>query len=65
MSLRTLNYAIEESAVGIVRNGLMSTVSVITIALSFGVLGAFALLMLGLNNATQSLLKDFERKSVV
>jgi len=60
MSLRTLNYAIEESAVGIVRNGLMSTVSVITIALSFGVLGAFALLMLGLNNATQSLLKDFE-----
>lgn len=60
MSLRTLNYAIAESAVGITRNGLMSTASVITIALSFGVLGAFVLLALGLNNATHSLLKDFE-----
>jgi len=58
--LRTLSYAVAESAVGIARNGLMSTASVIIIALSFGILGAFVLLVLGLNNATQSLLKDFE-----
>jgi len=60
MSLRTLSYAIAESAVGIARNGLMSMASVIIIALSFGILGAFVLLALGLNNATQSILKDFE-----
>jgi cell division transport system permease protein len=60
MSLRTLEYAASESVVGIVRNGIMSVTSVITIALSLSVLAAFGLLAFGLNNMAQSLLEQFE-----
>lgn len=60
MSLRSLEYAVSESAIGIRRNGLMSVASIVTIALSFSILGAFALLALGLNDVAQSLLNDFE-----
>lgn len=60
MSLRSLEYAVSESAIGISRNGLMSAASVATIALSFSILGGFALLALGLNDVAKSLLSDFE-----
>jgi cell division transport system permease protein len=60
MSLRSLEHAVCESVIGIRRNGLMSMASITTIGLSFAVLGAFVLLILGLNNVAQSLLKEFE-----
>ena len=60
MSLRSLEHAIAESAIGIRRNGLMAVASITTTALSLAILGGFLLLMLGLNNAAQSLLNKFE-----
>jgi len=60
MSLRTLEYAAAESVSGIIRNGLMSATSVVTIALSLSILAAFGLLAFGLNNMAQGLLGQFE-----
>lgn len=60
LSLRTLEYAILESVVGIGRNGLMSIASITTVGLSLAILGSFALLALGLNNVVQAQLDKFE-----
>ena len=60
MSLRTLEYAIVESVVGIRRNGLMSVASITTVGLSLAILGGFALMALGLNNVVQAQLDKFE-----
>lgn len=55
MSLRGLEHAIIESFVSIRRNGLMSLVSVSTLALTLGVLGAFILLILWLHAVASTL----------
>ena len=60
MSLRTLEYAIVESVVGIGRNGLMSVASITTVGLSLAILGGFVLMALGLNNIVQAQLDKFE-----
>jgi cell division transport system permease protein len=60
MSLRTLEFATVESMVGIRRNALMALASIVTLAMSLAVLGGFVLAALGLSNATQTQLKNFE-----
>ncbi len=55
MSLRGLEHAIIESFVSIKRNGLMSLVSISTLALTLGVLGAFILLILWLHGVASTL----------
>lgn len=60
MSLRTLEYGAAESLIGITRNALMSFVSVTTTGLALGILGAFALVLLGLNNCAVTMLDKLE-----
>ena len=60
MSLRTLEYAIVESVVGVGRNGLMSVASITTVGLSLAILGGFVLMVLGLNNIVKAQLDKFE-----
>jgi len=60
MSLRNLEFAVTESATGIIRNGLMAVASISTVGLSLAVLGSFVLLALGLHNAVQSQLSRLE-----
>lgn len=55
MSLRGLEHAIIESLVSIKRNGLMSLVSISTLALTLSVLGAFILLILWLHGIASTL----------
>lgn len=60
MSLRSLEYAFVESFLSIRRNGLMSFVSVSTLALTLAVLGAFALLILWLHGVASTLPNKLE-----
>ena len=60
MSLRSLEFVIQEAFTGIRRNGLMAFASISTIALSLGVLGAFGLLALAANNFTAAQINQFE-----
>lgn len=60
MSLRTLEFALVESTVGIVRNGLMSLASITTVGLSLAILGGFVLLALGVSNVVETQLDKFE-----
>ena len=60
MGLRSLEFLIQEAFTGIRRNGLMAFASISTIALSLGVLGAFALLVLAANNFAAAQINQFE-----
>jgi cell division transport system permease protein len=60
MSLRSLEIAIVETAVAIRRNLLMSFASIITAALTLGILGSFLLVALGLHSFVHSQLAKFE-----
>ena len=60
MSLRGLEYAIVEAFVSIRRNGLMSFVSVSTLALTLAVMGAFGLLILWLQSVAGTLPNKLE-----
>lgn len=60
MSFRSLEYAIKESFSAIRRNFFYSCASIITVALTLGVLGGFVLFALGLNHAAGSELNKFE-----
>lgn len=60
MSFRSLEYAIVESFISIRRNGLMSFVSVSTLALTLAVLGAFGLLILWLHGVASTLPNKLE-----
>jgi len=58
--LRSLEYAIIESLIAIRRNAFHSIASILTVTLTLGVLGAFSLFALSLNNAAKLELKKFE-----
>ena len=58
--MRGLEYAIVESFVSVRRNGLMSFVSITTLALTLAVLGAFGLLALWLHGVAGSLPNKLE-----
>ena len=60
MNFRNIEFLIQEAFIGIRRNGLMAFASISTIALSLGVLGAFVLVALGINNFASAQLKEFE-----
>jgi cell division transport system permease protein len=60
MSFRSLEYAIAESLAAIRRNLFFSIASIITVALTLGVLGGFVLLAFGMNDAAQFELNKFE-----
>lgn len=60
MSLRGLEIAIVEAMVGVRRNFLMSIASIMTAALTLGILGGFVLLALGMSNFLHSQVGEFE-----
>lgn len=60
MSFRSLEYAVVESLSAIKRNAFYSFASILTVALTLGVLGGFVLFALGLYNAAGSELNKFE-----
>ena len=60
MSLRNLEYLIQETFIGIKRNGIMAVASISTVALSMAVLGAFVLLVLGSHRFAERQLARFE-----
>ncbi|HEY3298861.1 MAG TPA: permease-like cell division protein FtsX [Armatimonadota bacterium] len=60
MSFRSLEYAIKEAFSAIRRNFFYSFASIITVALTLGVLGGFVLFALSLNNAAGIELNKFE-----
>ncbi|OFX13999.1 MAG: hypothetical protein A2Z18_10785 [Armatimonadetes bacterium RBG_16_58_9] len=62
MNFRNIEFLVQEAFTGIRRNGLMAFASISTIALSLGVLGAFALMAMGANNFAQAQLGKFQIK---
>jgi cell division transport system permease protein len=60
VNLSSVEFLVQEAFTGIRRNGLMAYASISTVALSLGVLGAFALLALGANNFVASQIGKFE-----
>ena len=60
MNLRSLEYLIEETAIGMRRNGLMAFASISTIALSLAVLGTFWLAAMGANHFASTKINQFE-----
>lgn len=60
VNLRNIEFLIQEAFVGVKRNGLMAFASISTIALSLGVLGAFVLAALGVNNFAAAQIGRFE-----
>ncbi|MCL5103284.1 MAG: permease-like cell division protein FtsX [Armatimonadetes bacterium] len=60
MSLRNIEFLIEEAFTGIRRNGLMAFASISTIALSLAVLGAFVLAALAANHFIATKIGEFQ-----
>jgi len=60
VSLRNIEFVIQEALVGIWRNGVMAIAEVSTVALSLSILGAFILLSLATRNFVEQELKKFE-----